>query len=1584
MADPQTNPFSGYSLDDQNVVADQLRTAQGSGKLNPAQVQGVASALKYLPQSKTASLSQVNATTGAGKLAPSPGNSFADTLFSGSGSQKFKNTNYVDPQSPIFGGDLGAPHADLVDISHVASARKDIKYRDALSLRQHSPGGELYGHGDPEGDAISPVLSDIHDSISNLGASVASMPFNKGSVASGVASGTGRFFTDMATDPTNYALGSIGEVGTLGRAAMGLGFAGSMGKGVVDQAGDLGSRWDTLSQSEKAEGLTSMTLNTVIAGAAGGHGLSELKPSYAPVEATASTRGSIPLSPEASSRLADVETRQNRLIADMRRGQISQGIPTTSFSGSGTKPGLSISEGSTTKLAGSKPAAASSTFQPAVDNSTFVQAKREFISKNPGVDVTTSSAMSQIAQRADQLNKGTVKVADLASPSSSSDDRGIKAPQQRTFLPTSPADVKEYYSFRRDQVASELKAAQASGDTAGAADAQRRLAEMDVVKDLHPVSTPPVADTGSKWKSVQQQKQEGTSPKQSGNSPLQRPSTDPSPTDLRSMDTDTRHDWVNKNAPVAIAGDSLATARANAIKIFGRGSEVSPYIDKDGVTRYGSKYPIAKSAETSLPSTAETAGAKESTTSTQTPGTPADVGNSETKTLEQQFISSGGQQSLLDSLRKAATSALPKDTPLSSIETSYSAAVAHLVKSFQSGDFAGMAKAFDIAKKRGEQGFLGGNRTRFTEEESRALATSHVKLMLDKWEGLSNDQLKSRSIQKKLTSDTFANAVAGSDDPLLQTRHHALLERTGHLNNPVDALSRLFGGQKLSPGDLTRGVMRESLATAARSKDMNTQALGTYIRTWDARSLSDKIGFIDSIEKGDIQGISDHQDQMLAQRLRTMLDTKRNQIQDLGTGKFDFFNENYFPHLWRFGVTDLAKQIVQGRRPLSGAGSFLKPRTYNSFAEGIEAGLEPVTYNPVQMALLKLHEMDRYLSAHTAFNELRQRGLVGAFEPKEVPDGWVKLNDNMFRAGDKSFYAPADAARPINNHLSPGLRGNAIFNSVSAYNNLFNQFNLGFSVFHGTETAVNSIASEMGLGLQKLSRGDIKGVGNVLSSPAAPLRNYLLGSKLIQEYMEPGRYSELSALASATERAGGRIAMPPEYKNAAREALRSSWKEAVEAKGASNISAAGKVAYRSAGAAMEALSIPLMEKFVPRIKLGTFAREASSLLDRLPEDTPKEVLRQELGKIWDSIDNRFGQVVYDNNFFNRTGKDLAHLMIRSVGWNLGTIREIGGGVFNLQDYSKPLTGKGLTTKQAYVLSLGAMTAGIGAIINAAYGQKPQTLDDYLYPKTSKIGPDGTPERVMLKTYIHDSMAFAHSPGQTAVNKLAPAWNQIANLYNNSDYYGNQIHPIHGSTKDALLDPRTYTDTAKYFGKSAMPFSVENYNQRRLSGESVLSSLSSSAAILPAPKWAGQTPAASLAYELYKTQMKRGPTDPDTAAHIQRYHQLATGYAANQFTSSDITAAFKAGEINSTQYDGILDEQDGKLTPLQRHVKNIAPKDLLRVWELSSGEEKQSLMETYLKKWDGVADGKYGYTPSEATQLEQSFNTQYKLFRGQKK
>ena len=1748
------NPFSNYTPDDQNDIADQLRSALSTGKLNPAQIQGVQNTLKFLPQSKAASADQVDRTIGYGSLRPAP-------------QQKFSDVMYTDPQSKLFGGAVTspdkkyiAPQGPLVNVKNVPAARQELQTQ--LGMRAKTLAGDEAG--DSTGGALMEGLGNIPALTGELGGTIASLPFKKGSDAESVARAGGKFFGGMAGDPMTYALAGAG-----GRA-LGVGFTAMAAKGAYESAGQLGEVWDRedIPRDRKIELGTNMVLNTLMGGVAGLHTvksfLDTIPNTRIPVEDKAEIQQKIESewqqmpNGQMRRRVAQPAVTANTVVNRATQGgNLSQQFPEGSFynrqiSKKGQIPvspkpeasapdGSSIADDLATKQSAAEgfhapddarpPSkleemaimggtishavlepkapkttvdvdAAAKTLKP--DTNYTDAAKAEWTKTNPDKPLDYSWLM----RRAQELKSG--KADPTLKPSADKTPVPEQVPAvaggSTELTPAERAEriVKETYGtttslpskfsqaeynagksntwlfkdgtasrganfetghYQMAETGLERKAASnedvrgtfgrlTGAIRTGIAGAPRSMPDLPDSTHISVFSKPTSAQlnklAGStkhfEWelnhnnktvagrgdfttlsKAVDNVYGVDLTPREKAN--LLKPDRS-GVTDLRSTDPDTRHEWINMKSFMEIGGaKDAADAMVKARQIFGPDKKftINSYLDKDGNLHHGiqslldesgtkiAEHPQPGEASPHLTEAAE--------------GSFRNIQDKEGKFNE---LTGGKHSEILNSLWDTVKKTLP-DSPHEAKLGLYEKSLDSLLRSARDAkSVSDFQKAFDIAGKKSEGGFAAPfGKQRLSPADAEKLARAHADITISRWEKLPDSALTGKAATKKLTDPALRNSVLNSNDPKIQARYDALLDRNNKLraSDPIAVLGHTLDGHDITPGDVTKGAMREGLGTAAKDRAMREKQLQSYRDSWRNRPIKDTINFIDAIEHGDINSIPDPTDRAMAGKLRDLLDNKRDEIHDLGremmknriteyndqipraksieqenmwtaernilqkkysageSTLFEKFNENYFPHLWRYGMKDMVADFMQGRRPFGPQG-FLKKRTYSTFSEGLLNGMEPVTYNPVDMALLKLHEMDRFATAHSTFNDLKSRGLAHIYTPEQVPPGWTKVQDGIFNAGEHaSWYMPKDAAQPINRYLSPGLRGNVAYDAISQYNNLINQFNLGLSAFHGIETGVNAAVSKAGLGLVKLTRGDLSGLKDIATSPAAPITSFLKGRKVAAEYLDPGRFSQYNATAEAVAQAGGRVRMPAEFTNQATEAWRSAWKEAAYAAGngapgrALSKGALGTV--RSIGALMEQLNKPIMEWYVPNVKLGVFHDMAKDVLDRLPANASPELMRKELGYAWDRVDDRFGQVVYDNLFWNRMAKDVSHIAIRSVGWNYGDVRELGGAVWDLRDKTSlkaAATGKGITQKQGYVLGLLGYTAMLGYTLNHFYGQKIDNPTDLLYPKTGQLNSDGSPQRIYLKTYVHDAYGFTHAPGETALNKAAPIWHEIGEMYKNADFYGTQIHPIHATTGDALTDPDTYTQTGKYLLDQAAPFSARNFMQRKAQGESTLSALSSSAAILPAPKWVGQSKAELLAFELFKTKMGQGPNDQLRTESVRKYHELASGYAANKYSSADITAAFKSGQITAKQFDGILAEDDGKLSPLQRHVKQLEPHEFLRVWDAADKGEKILLRDDFLKRWDSI-DEKY---PSKiADPLQKRFQQEWKTFSDSK-
>src|SRR6185312_7188021 len=162
-----------------------------------------------------------------------------------------------------------------------------------------------------------------------------------------------------------------------------------------------------------------------------------------------------------------------------------------------------------------------------------------------------------------------------------------------------------------------------------------------------------------------------------------------------------------------------------------------------------------------------------------------------------------------------------------------------------------------------------------------------------------------------------------------------------------DALRRMFAPETrtLSSG-VTARVIREHAAQMARQLEMAREATRDLAKTFDAMPEVARLDFMDRIETGQPQPTLPLQ--QAATLFRQLLDGKRDEIRALGTGKLDHYLRDYFPHLWEDpNKAEGAIARLMSKRSLTGPGTFLKHREIPTIREGVEAGLTPVSTNPV-------------------------------------------------------------------------------------------------------------------------------------------------------------------------------------------------------------------------------------------------------------------------------------------------------------------------------------------------------------------------------------------------------------------------------------------------------------------------------------------------------------------------------------------------------------------------------------------------------------------------------------------------------------
>ena len=445
------------------------------------------------------------------------------------------------------------------------------------------------------------------------------------------------------------------------------------------------------------------------------------------------------------------------------------------------------------------------------------------------------------------------------------------------------------------------------------------------------------------------------------------------------------------------------------------------------------------------------------------------------------------------------------------------------------------------------------------------------------------------------------------------------------------------------------------------------------------------------------------------------------------------------------------------------------------------------------------------------------------------------------------------------------------------------------------------------------------------------------GSRMMREYLDPGSYKKMEAEASAVAEAGGRARMDMVQMKALDKTINAFRNGSI-----------GEGLLSLPGTVLQTTIAPVMDWMVPRMKLGAFYDMAHDIFDQGGRNNwSEEQIRGKLQRAWDSIDNRFGQLVYENLFWHKGLQDTLMLASRSVGWNFGDLRELGGAAADVgKQAAKAATGKmpEVTPRMAFAFALPLVTGLVGAVLTYLWtGQKPDTWKDYFYPKRK----DGT--RVSIPGYMKDVIAVGKHPLDTVVGKMSPLLSLTAEAINNRDFYGTEIRH-----KD---DPpvKQMIEVAKWAAAQATPFSFSGtkklLEKKGADTSTVGSTLKAAAENLgevalgqlgfqPAPASIQNSAALNKAREYEQENRPSGTKTAEEAKRTQAMHTIEDMYHRGDVHKETIDAM---------KSQGVLREQDilrarlySRTDPLTRAVRSLTghPEQVLNVYkEADPGEQK---------------------------------------------
>lgn len=724
--------------------------------------------------------------------------------------------------------------------------------------------------------------------------------------------------------------------------------------------------------------------------------------------------------------------------------------------------------------------------------------------------------------------------------------------------------------------------------------------------------------------------------------------------------------------------------------------------------------------------------------------------------------------------------------------------------------------------------------------------------------------------------------------------------------------------------------------------------------------------------------------------------------------------EHYFPHEWQKGTIEgNALRKLFGRRPMQGPESFRKHRTLATMRAGLEAGFEPLSWNPAVQLQRKIVEMSRSLNAREMQRDLKEQGLevyVPATQrPPEAIAHWRKVPEAALgtvygpRVPEQTFgrvlaghyYAPPEVVRLLENYVSPGLWGTSlIFDAYKALGNASTSLLLGWSSFHLWLTGLESVISKQALVAELTARGELAAAAKkqLEVGPQGVVRDLVRGYRAVQHfYARDADANDITGILGQIIQGGGGLGWSLfEHEDAPRKFmtdLRQLLGAVRRMEPGTAATASAKAAAHGAMAAFELPTSLIMNQWVPYLKVSAFLDLAEMELRGLPADASLADKRAVLGKAWDAVEDRFGQLRYANLFWDNTFKQILTGGFLSVGWQVGSIRH-GLGAFGQVPRAgrwvkrriegggsgggsgrppgapppagasdAPLRRPGderfVQREAAWLFTLVAIVAVLSALKQyLATGKRPGedkdgeedprlALRDLFYPRNGIIDVHGREQRDALISYAKDYYGWTHHPITTLEHKLKPILHTLAELVENEDFFGDAIY----DADDPVLT--RLGDVLAHVAESHEPIGVQNALRRAGEGASL-------PALLKAwglTQLSAFTPASAEIERSAAENYLQGLRPP-----MHRTKDEAARAATRRDVRSKLRAGDRAGAAAAGREGGLTPQslrsiaRGERIGPLRSAFQSTTWPQAVHTMELASPAERHALRQPFIAKF----------------------------------
>jgi tetratricopeptide (TPR) repeat protein len=361
----------------------------------------------------------------------------------------------------------------------------------------------------------------------------------------------------------------------------------------------------------------------------------------------------------------------------------------------------------------------------------------------------------------------------------------------------------------------------------------------------------------------------------------------------------------------------------------------------------------------------------------------------------------------------------------------------------------------------------------------------------------------------------------------------------------------------------------------------------------------------------------------------------------------------------------------------------------------------------------------------------------------------------------------------------------------------------------------------------------------------------------------------------------------------------------------------------------------------------------------------------------DFVEDRFGEMNFDNLFWNNTIKTCLQLSFRSVTWKLGNARATGkgvrGGWRTMRDFYKALPGLASGTGEApaleahfsWLFTTMMLAVTVSAILSKMMGHQSfkdtfRKLAEGDWTEAVYFHSDEVGGRNSFPSYARDWVHLARSPGGYVTSSYAGDIGRFMDLLRNKDFYGTEVyHP--GDEKLWKVVPyKQAWDAAKHM--VPMPFAWQSFAKSREQGQPLSSQALGLLGFTKAPTDITDSPAVRTAKEAAAATVSVGARTKEEFEKSQHKHQLMNKLKRGEDVYDEGMALVGQGKLTVKDLEDVVKQY--QTPPLTRAIQRITdPDKLLEVWEKATNEEKAEIQSLLLNRLGSVVRNRPGqWTP----------------------